>query len=141
MACDGNCCVGDDACDETTACIKKDGSCNGDFACQYAGYESTYQLQISGPSCTGEDACYKLFHQNTNGNALVSLTDSCLCDESCYDDNDDLYHCDGDSPEPLPGLPACGQSFNNVVGIGSSACAVSCIMLHCALSASSLSLS
>ena len=128
-ACGDDCCNGIGACDYATACIKKDGSCGEgsllDGACYFVGYGSSYQLQISGPSCVGDYACSDMFKDNPNAGGIVSLTNSCTCDYSCHTSLDKL-HCSGDSPAPLPGLPACGDPFDNVGGQSSSSCAVSC---------------
>ena len=133
-ACGGQCCQGIAACKDATACIKKDGSCDGYKACSYAGYStgrgnglypqgyfSFYNLKISGPSCVGYEACENFNKNiyNTKGNAEMSLTNSCLCDAACR------FHCQYSSA-PLVGLPACGESIVNVGGQSSSSCAVSC---------------
>ena len=77
-----------------------------------------------------------MFSFNPNAGGVVSLTKSCMCDYSCYtylEGGGTIEHCSGDrydppdsNPVPLPGLPACGDPFNNVGGQSSSACAVSC---------------
>ena len=107
--CDGDCCIGGGACEITTACIKKDGSCDGPTACHLAGDGGNTQLQISGPSCVGDDACKSMFYfyQNTG---VIKVERSCLCDASCED------HCSSTPATPLPGLPACGESLCNAVG-------------------------
>ena len=130
IACRGQCCYGRYACDKTTACIKKDGSCTGQSACNYAGYNSSYQLQISGPSCMGKSSCYGIFYYNEDGMGVISLTNSCLCREACYA-YPNQSHCSGyyDNPAPLPGLPSCGDPFNNVSGFSGSFCAVKFLML------------
>ena len=139
-ACGDDCCEGKDACDKTTACIKKDGSCSGDFACDHAGYYSSYGLRISGPSCVGSQSCRTIFEYNY-GMGVVSLTNSCLCHEACYSymyPATRQYHCGGSdgNPAPLPGLPSCGEPLNNVSGFSGSICAVRFLMLLslCALS-------
>ena len=106
-ACGDDCCTGPGACFHTTACIKKDGSCNGASACNYAGYSgaqlfapkgyfSFYDLKISGPSCVGDKACQNFIKNiyNTEGNAEMSLTNSCLCDFACRN------HCSYSSAPP-----------------------------------------
>ena len=140
-ACGTDCCVWDYACYKTTACIKKDGSCNGYLACDSLGapyvydWSDTpdpinYSLHVSGPSCVGESACYKLFFgsygfgpRDTGG--VVSITNSCLCERSCFDFAELSSHCSesyyqywytDNKPQPLPGLPACGESFYNFIG-------------------------
>ena len=118
-ACNGQCCTGSStACSRTTACIKKDGSCDGDGACAGVVKFGSVHLQISGPSCVGRGACEDMFNGNSN-TGLVRLTRSCLCEFSCSEDfppSPEKGHCEGSSPSPLPGLPACGESFCNVVG-------------------------
>ena len=132
-ACGDDCCNGFAACDFATACIKKDGSCGEgsdfDSACYLLGYGSSYQIQISGPSCVGDYACGDMFKNNPNSGGVVSLTNSCTCDFSCHTSLFEL-HCSGDSPAPLPGLPACGDPFDDVGGQSISSCAVSC-STHC----------
>ena len=125
-ACGDDCCVGFYSCGLTNACIKKDGSCsstgilrNG-YSCYYAGYDSSYELLISGPSCVGYNACYDIFYRNQNGMEVISVTNSCTCHDACNG-----FHCSFDDPAPLPGLPACGDSVINVGGQSSSSCAVS----------------
>ena len=76
-ACNGQCCDGDGACSETTACIKKDESCSGYYACAYVGKDSSYEIHISGQSCTGSYACEKMFQGNTQGTGEISVTNSC----------------------------------------------------------------
>ena len=59
----------------------------------------------------------------------VSLVKSCLCNSACYANPDAQSHCGGGrfvvNPAPLPGLPSCGNPFNNVSGFSGSTCAVS----------------
>ena len=130
--CGDQCCQGFRACQSATACIKKDGSCNDDGACQKIGYGSSYELLISGPSCDAYYACDSMFYFNQNpSGGVISMTNSCLCDYSCfeYPNSGAILHCYGTSPVPLDGLPACGSDIINVVGQASSACAVSYIFL------------
>ncbi len=49
--CNGNCCVGTNACKQFTGMVCKDGSCNPDYACYYAN------LSFVVNSCTGNKAC------------------------------------------------------------------------------------
>ena len=107
-ACGTECCDGTNACLFATACIKKDGSCNGDLACLAAGDDGNTQLQISGPSCVGIRPCYFMYAGSQN-NMVVKLTRSCLCENSCFS------HCQTDVA--VGGLPACGESLCNIVGI------------------------
>ena len=129
IECAGKCCVGDDACYATTACIKQDGSCDGDSACNSLGFLSSGGIGgilVSGPSCVGISACADVYLRNTVNTVarVIILTNSCLCRNSC------LRHCTNDPgpPSSLPGLPACGQSINNVVGNSNAVCAVSSIV-------------
>ena len=122
-ACGDDCCVGTDACYETTACIKKDKSCSGDEACRYTGYESNYQLKISGPSCVDEKACSIMFRQAYFGMGVVSVTNSCLCQNSCR------AHCLNGNDYSSGSLPACGNDIIEVSGQSSSSCAVSLMQL------------
>lgn len=129
-ACGNGCCIGEGACDFTTACIKKDEnnpSCIGRNACQGAGAYSTFSLKIDN-SCIGKLACGKLFYYNTNGASVVSLTNSCLCDYSCAQQGH--YHCGTHlhNYAPLGDLPSpCGTSFTDIVGrSGFDTCGVSC---------------
>ena len=128
-ACNGQCCTGGwDACDYTTACIKKDGSCNGRDACFSTGQDSSYAIEISGPSCIGEDACRSMFRNKRQGTGVISVTNSCLCFDSCYE------HCGSDfssASDPLPGLPACGTSLDNITG-RTDQCAVTMLPAACA---------
>ena len=122
-ACGDDCCDGYNSCTVyTTACIKKDGSCSGREACEYAGYYSSYGLRISGPSCVGSQSCRTIFEYNY-GMGVVSLTNSCLCHEACY-----AYpgqdHCAGEDPTQLPGLPECGEDIMHVAGQSGSTCEV-----------------
>ena len=144
-ACDGACCTGydyNDACFLTTACIKKDGSCNGQNACGRLGLGSNYQIQVSGPSCTSYYACSKMFRNNPNSGA-ISLTKSCLCANSCFDYLRGKYHCSYDLSSStltpaLDDLPACGESFCNIVGrTGFDACeSLEACVVSCSLSLS-----
>jgi hypothetical protein len=59
VACDGSCCIGEDACFNTNACIKKDGSCIGKKSCANVGQASPMQPELSGPKCQGEKECYE----------------------------------------------------------------------------------
>ncbi|EJK63092.1 hypothetical protein THAOC_16271 [Thalassiosira oceanica] len=72
-ACDGNCCVGYNACQYFTGHVAKDGSCDGDYACWAAVIG-----EVSGPSCVGVGRypCLTTYAQ--------SITDSsCIGEEAC----------------------------------------------------------
>ena len=128
-ACGDQCCKGPGACSFTTACIKKDGSCNGSSACYETGNDSNHELLISGPSCVGDFACYYMFDRNPS-TGVISVTNSCLCDEACGE----IFgtgSCSGINPANYLGLPACGSDIVNVAGQTSSACAVSYILCPC----------
>jgi len=73
--CNGKCCVGYKACHEFGGCIKRDGSCKGDYACAYG-----YNLVGIEASCNGEKACHHLGYSGTFG----KLSNSCNGDQACY---------------------------------------------------------
>ena len=52
VACDGDCCVGEDSCKGFTGSVAKDGSCNERRAC----YKAEIGV-VSGGSCDGPNAC------------------------------------------------------------------------------------
>jgi len=86
-ACGGQCCFdsvypsSEAPCLNATACIKKDGSCNGDDACKSLALYSGGKPVISGPSCVGPNACLRLGY---NATAVPDfITDSCVRANSC----------------------------------------------------------
>lgn len=71
------CCDGDTApCDGTTGKICKDGSCNGNFACNYAVFEAV----VNG--CKGESACDNMGYYAAHG--AGEIINSCDGYKSCY---------------------------------------------------------
>ena len=84
-ACGGQCCFdsvypsSEAPCLNATACIKKDGSYNGDDACKSLAFENIGggKPVISGPSCVGESACLRLGYDATAVPDFI--TKSCTC--------------------------------------------------------------
>ena len=73
VACDGDCCVGEDSCKGFTGSVAKDGSCDGENACR----EATIGV-VSGGSCDGDKACREATIELVSGG-------SCKCFfEACY---------------------------------------------------------
>ena len=115
-ACGGDCCfdplaADDYPCRQATACIKRDESCTGDYACNSVAYNSPGKPAISGPSCVGEGSCGGL------GSDAVSPPD--FITKSCT--------CTGTSCEACDSL-GIGTSIGNVLSScnGDTACASLC---------------
>jgi hypothetical protein len=75
-ACGVNCCRGTNACNSFTGKICKDGSCDGERACQFANIPSVVN------SCRGGvTACYRVGKQGTVG----KFVNACNGTRNCYD--------------------------------------------------------
>lgn len=90
-ACDGDCCIGEDACWKFYGTVCRDGSCNGPDACAFAAdwdgfiglIGGAYIGTASGPSCVGEWACRLM--GNYGGNVASVSDGSCIGTKACND--------------------------------------------------------
>ncbi|EJK52627.1 hypothetical protein THAOC_28079 [Thalassiosira oceanica] len=118
-ACDGNCCVGIQACNYFTGRVAKDGSCD---ACRGLGNFFGERLNVSDGSCVGFLAC---LYAGSDGVLGPSISASCIGVNSCllagfFGSVGDLVgSCDGDSAcEDMGYYGSVGNVMNGCNGDG-----------------------
>jgi hypothetical protein len=75
--CGEDCCTGNSACLTFSGCVKKDGSCSGDYAC------TASKVSIIENSCKGPYSCGYIMGYS-GGNSVGAVIDSCNADNACF---------------------------------------------------------